>query len=101
MKTLLAVVITLLAALPLAAQNPDSRDDQAEEERIRSFDSRITVNDDGSLRVRETIVVQATGEAIHHGITRDFPTHYKLRGFNYSVGFEIESVQRDGKDEPY
>jgi hypothetical protein len=103
MKWLLAILIALAAALSLAAQNPDSegQSDAGQQEGIRSFDSRITVNDDGTMRVRETIAVQVTGDAIHHGITRDFPTLYTVRGFHSSVGFEIESVQRDGTDEPY
>jgi uncharacterized membrane protein YgcG len=103
MKRFLAFLITVLAALSLAAQNPGSPgdDDDSQRERIRSFDSYIIVNDDGSMRFRETITVQVTGDAIHHGITRDFPTRYTVRGLRYSVGFDIEGVQRDGKEEPY
>lgn len=71
-------------------------------ERIRLFDSHITVNADGSMRVRETIEVQATGAQIRHGIYRDFPTRYKDRlGNDYSVRFEIVSVERNGRPEPY
>ena len=42
-------------------------------ERISWFDSRITVNTDGSMQVVETIVVESAGIDIVHGIYRDFP----------------------------
>lgn len=95
MKKLFAALCFLLAALaPATAQDQD--------ERIRSFDSRITVNVDGSILVKETIAVQSAGESIKHGIYRDFPTIYRdRRGNRYSVLFEIVSLRRDGDDEPY
>jgi hypothetical protein len=46
------------------------------DERILSFDSTITVAHDGTLEVRETIRVNAEGDAIRRGIYRDFPTIY-------------------------
>jgi len=71
-------------------------------ERIRSFDSRITVNSDGILSVRETITVTAMGRKIRHGIYRDFPTQYKdALGNRYELGFSIISLERDGSPEPY
>jgi uncharacterized membrane protein YgcG len=93
MKNFLAAFfLALLVAVPLAAQT----------ERISSFDSRITVNTDGSMQVVETIVVESAGIDIVHGIYRDFPTQYKDRaGNNYSVLFEITGLRRDGNSEPY
>src|SRR5258708_23960614 len=85
------------AALRLAAQ-----DGAGAEERILSFDSGITVNADGSMQVRETIVVQSAGIEMRHGIYREFPTRYTDKlGNSYSVKFEIIDVQRDGHAEPY
>ena len=84
--------MVLLAAVPAAAQT----------ERIRSFDSRITVNPDGSMQVVETIAVESAGVDIVHGIYRDFPTRYSDRAGNrYSVLFDVVSVRRDGNSEPY
>ncbi len=103
MKRLLLVLIAL-TALPIVAQEQQAQTDAQEEgERIRSFDSHITVNDDGSMLVRETITVRSEGENIRHGIYRDFPTRYtNLKwGAHYSVPFDIVSLQRDGKAEPY
>ena len=66
---LTACFLALLAIAPAAAQT----------ERITSFDSRITVNTDGSMQVVETIAVESAGVDIVHGIYRDFPTRYKDR----------------------
>jgi len=74
----------------------------AQSERIRSFDSNITVHSDRSMQVVETITVEAGGVDIRHGIYRDFPTRYRDRlGNRYSVLFEIVSVRRDGSAESY
>ena len=93
MKNILRLcLLVLMAAVPAAAQT----------ERITSFDSRITVNTDGSMQVVETIAVESAGVDIVHGIYRDFPTRYKDRAGNgYSVLFDIVSVRRDGNTEPY
>ena len=93
MKNLLtACLLALLVAVPAAAQT----------ERISSFDSRITVNTDGSMQVVETIVVESAGIDIVHGIYRDFPLRYTDRAGNrYSVLFDITGVRRDGNSEPY
>ena len=89
---LTACFLALLAIAPAAAQT----------ERITSFDSRITVNTDGSMQVVETIAVESAGVDIVHGIYRDFPTRYKDRAGNgYSVLFDIVSVRRDGNSESY
>ncbi|HKD14553.1 MAG TPA: DUF2207 domain-containing protein [Candidatus Angelobacter sp.] len=97
-RSLLAAVIVLLCLVTRSvAQN-----DEAADERIRSFDSHITLHPDGSMQVQETIEVQAAGIEIRHGIYRDFPTRYKdLMGNRYTVTFEIVGVQRDGQPEPY
>src|SRR5215831_1208600 len=89
---LMACVLALLLAAPAAAQT----------EGIRSFDSCITVNTDGSMQVVETIVVESAGVDLVHGIYRDFPTRYRDRlGNRYSVLFDIVRLRRDGNAEPY
>ncbi|MEQ9332519.1 DUF2207 domain-containing protein [Thalassobaculum sp.] len=90
---LLAGIALLLAAMPPAA---------AQRERILSFDSAITVQSDGRLRVVETIEVEAAGLEIRRGIFRDFPTRSLTGwGFNRIAGFEVLGIERDGKPEPY
>jgi len=66
------------------------------EEVIRSFDSLVQVNKDGSFLVTETLVVKAEGRKIRRGIFRDFPL-YNLGsdGERQKVGFELISVKRD------
>jgi uncharacterized membrane protein YgcG len=89
---LMACLLALLLAAPAAAQT----------EGIHSFDSRITVNSDGSMQVVETISVESAGVDMVHGIYRDFPTRYRDRaGNHYSVLFDIVRVRRDGNSEPY
>ena len=69
-------------------------------ERILSFHSDITVNADSSMVVRETIIVNAAGSRIRHGIYRDFPTSYRDRLGNRVVAdFDVLSVERDGRPE--
>jgi uncharacterized membrane protein YgcG len=89
-------------------------------ERILDYDSRIVVAADGGMTVTETIVVQAAGEQINHGIFRDFPTLYKKPAFEHQpildlpmlenealftyrveVPFDVVRVERDGRPEPY
>lgn len=92
-RLLLTLAWALVCALPLLAQ---------EEERILSYDSDITVHEDGSMLVRESIRVHANGIKIKHGIYRDFPTEYKDKlGIRKHVPFDLVSVTRDGTVEDY
>ena len=72
------------------------------EERIEQFTSNAYVNADGSIDVTETISVNAESRQIKRGIFRDLPTTYTDRnGLRVVVGFEVISVKRDRRDEPY
>ncbi len=71
------------------------------DERILSFNDTVTVQNDGSLKVREIIRVRAEGRNIRRGIYRDFPTTYPGNGRQIVVGFAFESATRDGHDEPW
>ena len=96
MKTirhLAALLAALLLALPAAARA---------EERIKSYVSDIQVREDGAVDVAETITVNVEGNRIQRGIYRDFPTRYKNRaGIQVRVGFDVQSVERNGAPEPY
>ena len=93
MRKVLALVFGLLLALSSTA---------LAEERISLFSSEVTVNSDASLDVRETIMINSEGVQIRHGIYRDFPTIYTDRhGQRVIVGFEVLSVMRNGRPEPY
>ena len=89
------VAIAFLVAIPGLAL--------AEQERITSFDSAITVNQDGSMRVENTITAIVTGDHIQHGIYYDFPTIYSntKTGGRLVIDFRVLGVQRDGQTEPY
>lgn len=81
----------------------DAAPDRAQEpERIVDFDADITVKQDGGMDVVETIEVQANDVQISHGLLREFPTTYRRRdGSRVVVGFDVESVTRDGQPEAY
>lgn len=67
------------------------------DERILYYHSDITVRPDATLRVTETIRVNAENAEIRHGIYRDFPTAYEDRwGNRYNVYLTIVSAFRDG-----
>jgi uncharacterized membrane protein YgcG len=95
MRARLALIVLLALLLPtFAAAAPDRN------ERILDFHSDITLEDDGTFLVRETIVVNVTGRQIKHGIYREFPTRYKDRfGNNYVVGFHLIGAELDGYSE--
>jgi uncharacterized membrane protein YgcG len=95
--TLLTLVVLVVLGL-LAGAAPA----KAQSERILNFKSFVLVNPDASLTVTEDITVQATGRQIRRGIIRDFPTTYRDRlGHTVRVGFNLESVLRDGRTEAY
>jgi hypothetical protein len=91
-----SLIALLLAALALLAPGL-----AAAEERIVSWRSDIEVRADGALDVTETIRVTVEGNQINHGIYRDFPTQYPRDGRRVRVGFEVQSVERNGAPEPY
>jgi len=71
-------------------------------ERIISFDSDITLNEDASMIVIENIKVYASGNKIKRGIYRDFPTKYKDDyGNNINIRFDVLEVLRDGNPESF
>jgi hypothetical protein len=88
----LLILATLLGSISLATQS----------ERILDFHSDVTLQDDSSLLVTETITVFSAGNRIRHGIYRDFPTRY-TDPFNtkYVVGFQMISATRDSAPEPF
>ncbi len=89
----LALCIAFLAAFCGAAQSL---------ELITRFESDVEVQTNGDLLVTETITVAAELREIRRGILRDFPTIYSLPdGRRVVIGFDVISVKRDGKDEPY
>ncbi len=69
-------------------------------ERITSFHADITVQQDGSLLVTETIKAFATGQNIKRGLYRDFPTVYWQHYSRSQVEFIPFKVLLDGEELP-
>ncbi|MGE3831172.1 MAG: DUF2207 domain-containing protein, partial [Parvibaculaceae bacterium] len=88
----------ILAFLFFVAANVAALADEV----ITNFLSDATVNADSSVTVTEKISLVSEGREIRRGILRDFPTIYRdSHGARVEVGFQVLSVRRDGKDEPY
>ncbi len=89
----------LLLVLAALICGPSSR---AQTERILDFHSDITLQDNASLSVTESITVIAAGNQIRHGIYREFPTDYRDPLNNhYVVGFQMLGATRDSIEEPF
>jgi uncharacterized membrane protein YgcG len=73
----------------------------AQEERITQFHVQVQVNKDRSISVKEDITVIATGQQIKRGITRNFPTHRMMNGRSVKMDYQIKSVQKNGREEPF
>jgi uncharacterized membrane protein YgcG len=86
---LLGVILAL--ATPTAAR-----------EEISAFIADVTLRTDGSVRVSETIDVNAEGVDIRRGIYRDIPTvQLSASGQKIRSGLDVLTVTRDGADEPF
>ena len=69
---------------------------------IHSFNSDVKVAKDGELTVTESLRVRAEGNAMRHGIYRDFPLTFRDAGGRLrEVTFSMTRVLRDGLPEPY
>jgi hypothetical protein len=85
-RLVLVVFVSIAALAPASAA-----------ERILLFISDVNVLANSDLLVTETIRIQAEGDLFKHGLLRDLPTTYKRRnGTSVRVGFDVESVTRDG-----
>jgi hypothetical protein len=93
--------LALLVLLAFPSSASAQQGNMAGGERILSFISDIEVRPDASLDVTETIRIAARGDEFRHGLYRDFPTRYRRAGRIVEVGFEVASVTRDGRPEPW
>ena len=67
------------------------------QEQIDRFDSTVTINKDGSMHVREVIVVHAEGNQIKKGIYRELPLLYSGPAeYSGTVPFTVTSASMDG-----
>src|SRR3569623_496671 len=93
--TILAAIAAVLVLFSLAAPVLAA-------EEIRSYDSNSKLQTNGTVDVTETIIVNAEGDQIRHGIYRDIPTELinddksRLRS-----DLRVLDVTRDGASEPY
>ncbi|MDA8239025.1 MAG: DUF2207 domain-containing protein [Nitrospiraceae bacterium] len=101
-KGFFAILCVIRLLVPPSVFAADVKAPAAPGERILSFRSEITVHQDSTMTVRETIAVRAEGTKIKRGIYRDFPTTYRdSQGNRITVGFSVNSVLKNGSPEPY
>jgi uncharacterized membrane protein len=94
---ILYLTILILFSFPISLQAQSKNI-----EKILNYDSRIEVEQDGSMLVTENITVRCLGEKIKRGIYRDFPTKYHDRWNNrVIVEFKIIDIRKNGNPEPY
>jgi hypothetical protein len=90
-KPIALLCLLLALVLPAAAR-----------EEIRAFAADVLVRTDGSVRVIETIDVNAEGVDIRRGIYRDIPvTMLGESGNKIRIDLDVHSVTRAGQDEPF
>jgi uncharacterized membrane protein YgcG len=91
-RVLLVACLSLSAVL--SARGPT--------ERILDYHSDITVEDDSSLQITETVTINSTGNQVRHGIFRDFPTTYTdPNNHRYVVDFQMLSATCDSASEQF
>lgn len=96
---LLRFVVGFLAVLALSAP---ASSEQVAAERISWFLADVTINDDGSLSVVETIRFHAAGQEIKRGLVRQLPLIVlDGGGQTVSVTYAVKAVTRDGVPEPF
>ncbi len=76
----LIILFSACMAMPAAAS-----------EKINNFEVEIDVNQDGSINVKELIVYDFGNEE-KHGIFRDIPYKYKVRGGSFKLRFSDFSI---------
>ncbi|MET3926411.1 DUF2207 domain-containing protein [Devosia sp. 2618] len=91
LRFVVGALIALTLALPVAAR-----------EEISGFAADVTLRTDGSVRVIETIDINAEGIDIRRGIYRDIPTvQLSISGQKIRSELDVATVTRDGASEPY
>lgn len=95
-KMMLRVFLTTVVLLLAQAVG------RAQQEAILDFHADIAVQEDGAVRVTETIRVRSAGQEIQRGIYRDFWLRYRVGlVLERVVPFQVLGVKRDGAQEPW
>ncbi len=89
---ILALVCVFALACPAKVQAADWS--------INSFQTHLTLQSNGVVAVKEVLKVDF-GRSEKHGIYRDIPFLYQQKTDTHYTQVKIDTVMRDGKDEPY
>ena len=88
----ISVIILILLCFALNITNADQ---------IDRYDSNITVLEDGTIDVVETIQISTDHEEIKLGITREIPTSFYFMNKRVETPIDVLSVMRNGKPENF
>lgn len=69
------------------------------EEYLQDFFSQLKINEDNTVDVSERLIYNF-GDQVRHGIFREIPYKYSVKGGNFTVGLEVLSVM-DENNQPY
>ncbi|MCY0979035.1 DUF2207 domain-containing protein [Chryseobacterium wangxinyae] len=86
---------------PSSAVATDVIEPEADQERIISFNSNISIAENADVTVTEIIKVFANGGAIKRGIFRALPTVRNINGGKIDIDYKIIAVEREGAKEPH
>ncbi|MDP2685029.1 MAG: DUF2207 domain-containing protein [bacterium] len=96
---ILLVFLLLFVPIIVFSQTDDYSFDYSEE--IDSFEVFVTINEDATVNVIESILYNFN-DLERHGIYRNIPYSYERDGYNYKLRLNVVSVtDEDGNDVPY
>jgi len=91
---LIALVLAFLVA-PLDAHAQRG-------ERITDYKVSLSVNQDRTVDIVETITINVEGNVFKRGLLRDIPVRYRGKlGETVYIDLDVKRIQRDGRREPY
>lgn len=71
------------------------------QEKIYNFNSQLTISNDATLTVTENIKIRSEGKIFKHGLYRVLPLRRNINNKSQKVAYQLISVQKNGKSEPY
>jgi len=98
---LLRSIFALISIFLVNFNGALAQDYSGQNERILNFHSDIAIDTSSKITVTETIKVLAKGIEIQRGIYRTLPIKRHIRDQSFYVNYDVVSVKKDGKKEPY
>lgn len=105
MKPIIARLYCILVLAVAFLTTPHGGAEQAlaqSGERITDYKVAISVQQDRSVDIVETITINVQGNVFKRGLLRDVPVRYRGKhGETVYIDLKVHDIQRDGRPEPY